>query len=82
MAEYEDVSFAEHVAHWTFWPMVVIVFSLPLSVIPLLFVTGTIGIGLALTLPWLSVLIASAWVSVLGEYVLPASTYYRRIGWK
>lgn len=79
---WEDLELGHHIVYYTFWPVLLIGFGIPVVTIPLYWF-GYIPLEWALIIPWVGIWIICIYFGYLGDYVIPSETYrkYRSGEW-
>lgn len=70
----EDITLRHTIVHYTFLPMVVLVFIAIVSSL-VLWVLGHASFGWAIVFPWIVLYGAMIYIWLLGDYVIPRETY-------
>ena len=70
----DELELGHHIVHYTFLPMVVLVFATIVLSFPAWWF-GWIPYRTAFLIPWLSLLVACLYIGCLGHYVIPRETY-------
>ena len=81
-SSWNEVTIWHKVVYHTFMPMLILGFGSILSA-PVVWYIGLINFGEAIVYPWCVFMLMLGYISLLGDYVMPAETYrkYRSGEW-